>query len=306
MLKLRPLDIVTFGYFAVVSVLVIGFHDHVRHWYAYPLAFAATVAAACAVIAAHERRPASRSLALLRYAYPLIASPFVYGSIGGYVLVLRGHFLDASMNRFEARIYGGHPTLAIAHVVSRPLTEVLYVCYFGYYLFFLVPPLVLCQRLRDRDLERYVLTLATALYVCYLGFLIVPLRGPEYSLAGSLDPQTLTGYVVVPLQKFLMAHGDPPGACLPSAHVAGAWAALLAIRALNTGRWLGISVFGWLLAPTVGLTVAVVYTRYHYLTDAICGLAVAFAVVAAIGYATRRRPVGLVPPAIEAGAVTAT
>jgi len=76
-----------------------------------------------------------------------------------------------------------------------------------------------------------------------------------------------------------MAHGDPNGACLPSAHVAGAWAGLLGIR-----RAFGRSTFAWLLVPTIGLTVAVVYTRYHYLTDAVAGLIVAIAVVATVRF----------------------
>jgi hypothetical protein len=291
-MKLRPLDAITFGYFAVVALLVATFHDRVSHWYAYPLAFAATAAIACALIAAHQRHPANRAITLLRYVYPLVASPFVYGSIGGYVLVLRGHYLDAGMNAFETRIFGGHPTLALQHVVTPPITELLYACYFGFYLFFVIPPLVLFLRRRDRDLERYVVTLTAALYVCYLGFLIVPLLGPEYSLAGSLHPGQLRGYVVVPVQKFLMAHGDPRGACFPSAHVAGAWAGLYAIR-----RAFGRRTFAWLLAPTIGLTVAVIYTRYHYLTDAIGGLVVAVVVVAAVRFAAARRAADP-PPAV--------
>jgi len=301
-MRLRPIDVITFGYFAIVSLLVVAFHRRVDHWYAYPLAFAGGAAAAIALIAVHHRRPTLRIVALLRYVYPLIASPFVYGSIGGYVLILRGHYLDAGMNTFETRVYGGHPTLALQHLTSPPLTELLYACYFGFYLFFVVPPLVLFFRRgsdivdQHRDLERYVVTLITALYVCYLGFLFVPLLGPEYSLAGTLHPTVLRGYVVVPVQQFLMAHGDPLGACFPSAHVAGAWAGLLAIR-----RVLGRRAFGWLLVPTIGLTVAVVYTRYHYLTDAFGGLAVAFAVVAVVHAASSRRLVR--PRAATPGAV---
>jgi membrane-associated phospholipid phosphatase len=51
------------------------------------------------------------------------------------------------------------------------------------------------------------------------------------------------------------------------------------------------------LAPTIGLTVAVVYTRYHYLTDAIGGLVVAVVVVAAVRFAPAR-PAADPPPAV--------
>lgn len=38
----------------------------------------------------------------------------------------------------------------------------------------------------------------------------------------------------------------------------------------------GRTAFRWLLLPTIGLTVSVVYTRYHYTADAAAGLLVAF------------------------------
>ncbi len=207
---------------------------------------------------------------LLRYAYPLPLSALLYSSVDRYVLVFRGHYLDAGMNSWELTAFGTHPNVAIGHIVTPPLTESLYACYFGFYLFFLVPPFLLFRARRDVDLERYVFALMTALYVCYLGFLVVPLAGPGVSLAGRLHPETLTGYVIVPVQRFIMAKGDPLGACFPSAHVAGAWTALLAIRAL-----FGPKAFRWVLPFTIGLTVAVVYTRYHYLSDALAGLTVA-------------------------------
>jgi hypothetical protein len=268
--RLRPLDLMTIGYLAVVSALILIFHNRVHDWYAFPLAFAAAALLVIGIVAAHERWPESRSIALARYAYPLAFSPVLYTVIDRYVLVLRGHFLDAGMNTWEQLAFGGHPNVAIGHLVSPPLTEAVYICYFGFYLFFIVPPALLFRARRDADLERYVFALMAALYVCYLGFLLVPLAGPEASLAGQLRPTELTGYVVVPLQRFIMAHGDPAGACFPSAHVAGAWTALFAIRAL-----MGRRAFRWVLPFTVGLTIAVVYTRYHYLSDAFAGAAVA-------------------------------
>jgi membrane-associated phospholipid phosphatase len=278
--SLRPLDRLTLGYFTVVSALTTIFHNKVPQWYAFPLGFAVAALAICALVAASTSHPDSRTIAFFRWSYPLFLSVFLYGVVDRYVLILRGHFLDAGMNEWEARAFGGHPNLLIDRLASPPLTEFLYACYFGFYLFFLVPPLVLFGQRRYAELERYVFALISALYACYLGFLFVPLLGPGYSLAGQFHPAVLTGYVMAPLQKFIMG-GDPAGACFPSAHVAGAWTAMLAIRSI-----FGRRVF-WILFPfTVGLTVAVVYTRYHYLSDAMAGLTVA----AAVYFATQRLP----------------
>ncbi len=286
--RLRTFDLLNLGYFAIVSLLVTIFHTKVHMWYAFPAAFALATIVIVALVAAYDAQPDHRIVAFFRWSYPLFASILIYSSIQSYVLVLRGHYLDAGMDTWEQHAFGGHPNLFLDRVVSRPLTEVLYACYFGFYLFFLIPPIALYAKRRYADLERYVFVLMTALYVCYLGFLFVPLAGPQASLAGQFDPGTLTGYVIVPMQKFIMAEGDPLGACFPSAHVAGAWAAMFAIRDL-----FGRRVFRRVFPFAVGLTVAVVYTRYHYLSDAIAGFAVAvtcFAVVHSRGWRLVSRP----------------
>ncbi|HEY2792498.1 MAG TPA: phosphatase PAP2 family protein [Micromonosporaceae bacterium] len=298
-LHLRPFDVLTLGYLTVVAALVTIFHSKVHNWYAYPLAFAVGAVLVCVLAATYHRRPDVRVLAFFRWSYPLFFSLVLYPAIGPYVLILRGHFLDGGMNAWEQRAFGGHPNLVLDRIASPPLTEVLYACYFGFYLFFLVPPLALFVRRRYADLERYVFTLMAALYVCYLGFLVVPLAGPGASLAGQFHPATLTGYVIVPVQKFIMANGDPAGACFPSAHVAGAWAAMLAIR-----RVFGRRVF-WIVFPiAVGLTVAVVYTRYHYLSDALAGLVVAVVVFSLVQARNWRmvEPPAPMSPAVDAAA----
>ena len=173
--------------------------------------------------------------------------------------------------------------------MSPPLTEVLYACYFGFYLFFLVPPFLLFRARRDVDLERYVFALMSALYVCYLGFLVVPLAGPGVSLAGQLhpaDPDRLRDRAAAEVHH---GQGRSGRRLLP----VGARRRARGRRCSRSGRCSGRAAFRWVLPFTVGLTVAVVYTRYHYLSDALAGLAVAavvFPLVSAAGLADRRRP----------------
>ncbi|WP_155373922.1 phosphatase PAP2 family protein [Catellatospora vulcania] len=269
---LRPVDAIVLGYLAVVSTLVASGHDLVPHWWTYLIAYAAMACAVLGLIAAQARRPDITVLAVLRVAYPVVLAPLAYSLVGPTVLVVHGGYLDAGMNAFETALWGGHPTLWLDAIVSRPLTELLYACYMSYYLYIVVPPLLLIIRRRLDALERLVTTVSAAVYTCYLGFLILPVLGPRHSLAGQLDPPVLTGYVLAPAQQFLMAHADPAGTCFPSAHVAGAWAAVLAVRRI----W-GRAAFRCLLLPTVLLTVSVVYTRYHYTADVVAGLAVALA-----------------------------
>ncbi|MDI1463494.1 phosphatase PAP2 family protein [Catellatospora sp. KI3] len=283
----RPLDIVFFGYLAAAGTTVALCHQRVPHWWAYLAAYAATAVAAAALIAAHVRRPRSRPLTALRLTYPVIAAPVCYTMVGGTALAVHGRFLDDEMNRAEVGLFGGHPALWLGAAASRPLTELVYACYMSYYLYIVVPPLLLLARRRHADLERLVTTVGLAAYLCYLGFLAVPVRGPAYSLADQLEPATLPGYVLAPAQQHLMALADPVGTCFPSAHVAVAWAV-----SFTAARIWGRRVLYPLLPLTIGLTVATVYTRYHYVADVLAGLLVALAAYALVAYVWRRRGPG--------------
>ncbi|MEU8001370.1 phosphatase PAP2 family protein [Catellatospora sp. NPDC049111] len=279
----RPVDVIVLVYLAVVAVLVTAGHDQVERWWAYLLAYAAMASAVLALITAQARRPDVAALAVLRTAYPIVLAPLAYTLVGPTVLVVRGGYRDAGMNAFDAALWGGQLSRWLDGLVSRPLTELMYAAYMSYYLYIVVPPLLLILRRRQAALERLVTTVAAAVYTCYLGFLILPVLGPRHSPAGQLHPPELTGYVLAPAQQWLMAHADPVGTCFPSAHVAGAWAVVLAARRI----W-GRTVFRRLLLPTILLTVSVVYTRYHYTADAAAGLAVALAADALVSRTGRR------------------
>ncbi|MCP2261477.1 PAP2 superfamily protein [Streptoalloteichus tenebrarius] len=267
-----PVDLLTLGYLAVVSCLVVVFRDRVDGWLPLLVGFLGYAAAVLALAVAAGRRPGDARLRALRLFVPLLALPFVYLAIGRYVLVLHGRFLDDVVLSWERAALGAHPNLVLDRLASPALTEALMACYFSYYAYFLVPPVVFLARGRLDHLERYVLGLLLALYTCYLGFLVVPVLGPELVLRDEFATPHLVGHVVVPVQRFLMAHGDPVGACFPSSHVAATWTAVLALRRMTPRR-----VFRWIVAAAVGLTVAVVYSRYHYVGDAVAGLLLAVA-----------------------------
>lgn len=68
-----------------------------------------------------------------------------------------------------------------------------------------------------------------------------------------------------------MRGGAARGACMPSSHVAVAWVSLFSIGKL----WSRKSF--WIILPfTVAMTLSVVYNRYHYVSDAIAGMIIAF------------------------------
>ncbi|WP_051744607.1 phosphatase PAP2 family protein [Streptomyces yerevanensis] len=267
---MRPLERLTAGYLAVAAGLVALGPGPVRGRAALLTGFLGclVLVLACAALARH--RPKSRPVACVSLCCPLVLTLFLYPAVGRYALVLRGRFVDDDVNAWERRLFGGHPNLVLDGFASPPLTEFMMASYFSFYLFAALPPLWLIFRDRTEDAADYLLLQMSAVYLCYLGFLLVPLRGPVAALGDAFSSTSLAGYVMTDVQALIMVH-DPVGACFPSAHVATAWAGLLAMR-----RIISVKAFHAFLPLVLCVTVSVVYNRYHYLSDALAGMAVAF------------------------------
>ncbi|MEU4949824.1 phosphatase PAP2 family protein [Streptomyces lavendulae] len=234
------------------------------------LAGYAVTAAAALCCAKTEHRGASPGLPRVRALAPLACAALLFYPSGAQSLALHGRLLDEEMLAAERRVLRRPFNLLLDSVASRPLNEALTACYSSFYLYFLVPPAYLMAQGRDRDLERYILAFCLAQYTCYLGFASLPLAGPVTALRGAFSTPQLSGYLLTSAQQWLMERADPPGTCFPSSHVAGAWAATLVAR-----RAVPRSAARALTALTCALTCSVVYCRYHYVVDALAGVAVA-------------------------------
>ncbi|HEX4812489.1 MAG TPA: phosphatase PAP2 family protein [Nonomuraea sp.] len=255
---LRPVERFVLGYLTVMIVLVVVFRDAVDRW---PLLVAG--------YAALTLPPAVLRPGFLRFAYPVMVLPVAFEAAGQAAFMVHGRPLDDLVTAWERAAFGVHPNVALEWIASPPLTEVLTCFYSSFYAYFVLP-LFLYARGRREAAERCAFAMVAAGLVCYLGFVLVPVNGPVWALREEFASSRLAGYVVTPVQDFLMARFDPAGTCVPSSHVAVAWAATLSLR-----RFLPRPARLIMYVVTAGLTVAVVYTRYHYVSDVVLGLLVA-------------------------------
>ncbi len=161
------------------------------------------------------------------------------------------------------------------------LSTLFHLSYFSYYI---IVPLPLAWFALTRDaasLRRSVLIIFATFLACYLWFILFPVAGPYYEFARPeawfLDnPPARLVYAT-------LSSGSSYGAAFPSSHVAGTVAAAIS-------GWMGSRRLGWiLLAPTVLLTVGVVYTQMHYAVDALAGVLLGMLVAWALGRRTQDR-----------------
>ena len=262
----RPEDTAIIVYLVTISVTVTLFHKGVDHWWIYVLIHSASVLLIIGWVR-YSSRSENPIIRFFRYWYIIFLLTVFYEQIDAFILGMHGHYLDRYIANFEKGLLGFHPSVWMERFASPPVTEIMNIAYNSYY--WLIPILGLSLYLK-RDFipfRRMVFSISVAFFISYYGFILFPVVGPRYQLAG-LYNGPLTGYVVTPLQQFIMKYGDIRGRCMPSSHVAVA----LVILLLAWSYRKRMAIF---LTPLViGLSIATVYNRYHYVSDVVMGVVV--------------------------------
>lgn len=236
-------------------------------------------------LARRARNEAAPGLCLLAEWYPLVVLMAVYGSIGllNGPLQHLGQSLDPVVMGWEARLRG--PQMLDRWAGHPGPDYVNWVLGFSYLAFFpmvIAAPLVLWLQKKHEHARRAIFGISLTFFTCYLIFLLFPVAGPSYVI-GWPDTQTAAD-LPVRLVRSLNERGDSWGSAFPSSHVAGS------ATALGLGM-LGCRRLGTMLMPiALGILLAVIYFRVHYVLDAVAGLA-----MAALSIAIVRRYWPLVP-----------
>lgn len=155
-----------------------------------------------------------------------------------------------------------------------PLTDVVYVAYFSFYLL----PITVAAVAWRRDaatFERTVFPLLLTFYLTFLGYLLLPASGPR--LAAAEEARQLGGGALSGLVRaFLHAAETTTLDAFPSGHTAVAVVAgALGWRLLRPAA--AIAIWAWAIA----VIFATVYLHVHYAADVLAGLLVAGAVLMA-------------------------
>ncbi|MBO7052020.1 MAG: phosphatase PAP2 family protein [Prevotella sp.] len=198
--------------------------------------------------------------------------------------------LDHVFASLEQQLFGFQPSLLFSQAYSsRVVSELMYMGYFSYYLFFVVTLGIVFVK-QFRNVERVAFMIFAGFYLCYVIYLLMPVTGPQYYyLAVGMDEiahgnfpdvghyfknhmEALTspgwsGGVFYNLVQWAHQAGERPTAAFPSSHVAIATLVMLITTKLRMWRWLII-----LAVPFVFLCLSTVYIYAHYAIDAIAGL----------------------------------
>lgn len=277
------LDRLTIGYILAFAVALFFLGRDNAAWGGLLLVHLALAAAIIVVIHLWHNRSTGVA-GFIRQLYPAMLYPLFYSELAVANFWIFPEFLDARLVAFERAIFGLDPNIWITSLQSPWLNEVMMLGYFSYYPLIPIVALPLFFRRRIDDLRGLLLGATTAFVISYIGFVVYPVEGPRYFLADRFDAP-LAGWLFVPLVRMIIDGGAIHGGCMPSSHVAVALVAL--VWALRTMPRLGRVLVPFVILLAIGTA----WGRFHYVTDAVVGVAVGLAALALTGFWRRKSAV---------------
>lgn len=275
---------------ATLAYLAVALAFTLWHWprtqpAAVLLPLALLAAALVAALLAPRARRGGPLGRLLAEFYPLALTVALYAQVG-LVNAARGLSHDALVQRWEAAIFSGQPSLAWIRAFPSPAwSTLMHAAYLSYYAILAGAPLGLWFSGRREAARRTLFAMMVTFYACYTVFLAFPVAGPRF-----LFPTARNAATAVPLAVLahrLLERGSAWGTAFPSSHVAVALVAAVS-------SWRGWRPLGAVLLPAaVLLALGTVYGQLHYGVDALAGALLAAAVLCWVGRpdASRRRAV---------------
>ena len=235
----------------------------------------AAVPALIAVLRARHPTP-SKNLRILLDFYVIGCVVAIFDGLGPLIRAVHPVDYDAALIALDRALFGTDPTVALEKIATPFLSDVLTLFYALYYFHPIVLGTLVLLDDRGRpapasDFPRYAFVIVFVFYVSYACYFLVPAIGPRYTLAhaGPLPRGAIAQAIDHTLDVLEKNKRD----CFPSGHT------MVLIAILLEGYRRSKKTFWAFLPFAVGLILATVYCRYHYVADVLAGLALAFVTV---------------------------
>ena len=273
--RLRATDGLILFTLVFFSLLALLFNGRVEGWGLLILKNVGAALGYLLVVYLSQRAGTKFLRFFLRVAAVTLTYAYLFGAVDKLQLIIHGHWLDEYVLDGEQYIFGVQPTLWLQRFTTPPLTEWMMFAYVIYVPMYPVLCGIIYYVRGDVAMEDYFFTLGFTNILCDIGFILFPVAGPIATI-GSLYTVPLKGYVFTFFGELMRSNLHYVGGTIPSPHCAAAtvmW--LMAFRYHRPSFYI--------LTPVVlSLYVSTFYARYHYVTDAVVGVAVAFLAIALV------------------------
>jgi len=268
-LQLRATDGLILATLAFFSLLAVIFCYRIDGWWILILKNIAVAAAYLLFNQFSDRATKKFWKFFLRMAPVVLAYAYLFGAVDKFQLLIQGQWMDDYILDFEQWVFGVQPTLWLEDFISKPLTEWMMFSYVIYVPMYPVLCGIIYYLRGELAMEDYFFTLGFTNILCDIGFILFPVASPMYYIK-HLYTVPLDGWVWTFLGECMRKYLHFAGGSIPSPHTAAA--TIMWVMAYRYHR-----PSFWILSPIIlSLYISTFYGRYHYVTDAVVGIVVAF------------------------------
>ena len=202
-----------------------------------------------------------------RQVYPLLYIALIFDSLAMIVPVVQTWRADDFLMSVDRRMLGVDATLYLERHTYPPAVEILSYAYMTYFVFPFALIWMLWRAGKLREITHWACLVTIALYANYMLYFLFPAVGPRLHIAHSvpLRGMGLSHYLMNALNVLESNKFD----VFPSAHVNAALVTLYGFARFCRRYVLPASLV------VLGIALATVYLRYHYVIDVAAGAALA-------------------------------
>ncbi len=266
---LQATDALILSTLAAFSLIALFFFWRVEQWWLLVLKNIAAGGVILASILWSKHLSNRIARFFVRTAVITLSYAYLFGAVDKLQLILHGEWLDAYILDFEQFVFGFQPTLWTQQFTTPLLTEWMMFSYVIYVPLYPILCAIIYFKHGEVQMEEYFFALGLTNILCDIGFILAPVASPMYYVPG-IYTVPLDGYLFTYLGELMRQYLHFAGGSIPSPHAAAA--TIMWVMAYRYHK----PTFYVITPIILSLYVSTFYGRYHYLTDAVVGIATAY------------------------------
>lgn len=200
---------------------------------------------------------------------PFAIAIAIYTNLHDTIHFVNPHDVQDWFLRADIWLFGVEPTLWAQKFYQPWLTEVLSFCYASYLPLTVLIPVVLYIKGRDLQARETLLGIVLCFYWGYILYILFPTVPPRLWIVDQYT-RDFEGWFLLATQRAMVSISESSSrAAFPSLHLAITMLTLIY-------AWRFVRKLFWFLFPLgIGLILATVYLRHHYVVDLFAGFPLA-------------------------------
>ncbi len=212
-----------------------------------------------------HRSSRSRLHSIARNALPFVICLAIYTNMHDTIHFVNPHDVQDWFLKADIWLFGQEPTLWAQQFYRPWLTELFSFCYASYLPLTVLIPVVLYSQKKDLEARATLLGIVLCFYVGYVLYILFPAVPPRLWIADQYT-HSLEGGLLTRAQRAMVSISESSSrAAFPSLH-----AAITLLTLIYSYKFVR-PVFWFLLPLGLGLLVATIYLRHHYIVDLFAG-----------------------------------